>query len=291
MVVQETFDSPRGTFAYLDWGGDGPTAHIAHATGFCAGLYSPLAKILSSRLRVVGMDYRGHGMTHAPADPQTLKNWDTFADDLDLFFGRLGNPVIAMGHSLGAVTSMMLAAKRPDLVKALILIDPTIMTQSLNMALFLAQKLGLTKIFPIVSGAARRNPIWPDKSTIMKTYSGRAPFNKWSNGFLESYLDHGFEELKDGKVKLRCEPAWESRCFATCPAGAWKIPSLLKIPVLIIYGAESDVFLEKCARKFKVECPWVKLQKIDGVGHFVPMEKPRQTALSIFTFLEEIKIL
>ncbi len=291
MPTQRFFEAPDGTFSYLDWGGDGPLAHIAHATGFCAGVYDPLAQILASRLGILGMDHRGHGRTSAPADPENLKSWNKFADDLGFFFNRLNGPVIAIGHSLGAVSSMMLAAKKPQLIRALVLIDPTIMPQSLNLFLFMSQRLGLTKIFPIVSGAARRNPVWPDRSTILEAYSQRAPFNIWTEGFLKGYLDYGFEDIESGSVRLRCEPAWESRCFSTCPAGVWKIPSQLKAPVLIIYGSSSDVFLGKCAIKFKRECPAVELKRIEGVGHFVPMEKPQQTAQSIFEFLERLKIL
>lgn len=291
MPVQRFFEAPDGTFSYLDWGGDGPLTHIAHATGFCAGVYDPLAQILVSRLALVGMDHRGHGRTSASANPKHLKSWNTFADDLGNFFQKIKGPVIAIGHSLGAVSSMMLAAKNPDLIRALILIDPTIMPQSLNLVLFLCQRLGLTKMFPIVSGAARRNPIWPDRATIMNAYSHKPPFNKWDEGFLKAYVNYGFKDIESGHVKLRCEPAWESRCFSTCPAGIWKKAGKLKTPVLIIYGSLSDVFLEGCARKFKLECPSVELKRIEGIGHFVPMEKPDQTAQSIFEFLERLKIL
>ena len=291
MPVQRFFEAPDGTFSYLDWGGDGPLTHIAHATGFCAGVYDPLAQMLATRLGVVGMDNRGHGRTSAPADPKNLRSWNTFADDLGFFFNRLKAPVISIGHSLGAVSSMMLAARQPQLIKALILIDPTIMSQSLNLLLFISQRLGFTKIFPIVSGAARRKPVWPDRSTIQEAYSKRVPFNKWTDGFLKGYLDYGFEEIESGSLKLRCQPAWESRCFSTCPAAVWKIPAQLKMPVLIIYGSSSDVFVSKCALKFKKECPMVELKRMEGTGHFVPMEQPQQTAKSVFEFLEKLKIL
>lgn len=291
MVVQRFFDAHDGTFSYLDWGGNGPISHIAHATGFCAGVYDPLAKILSSRLGVVGMDYRGHGKTTATANPENLKDWNSFADDLACFFAKLNQPVIAIGHSLGAVSSMLLAAERPHRLKALVLVDPTIMPRSLNFVLSVAQRLGLTGMFPIVRAASKRNSTWPDRSTIYNAYSRRAPFDKWSEGFLEAYLEYGFEELPSGIIKLRCEPAWESKCFSTCPAWIWGIPGLLKIPVLIIYGAQSDVFLEKSAKKFQSECKHVTLRKIDGVGHFAPMEKPHQTARLIFEFLEQLQIL
>ena len=70
------FSGADGKFHFIDWGGEGPLAHFSHATGLCAGTYAPLAERLGTRLRVIGMDDRGHGRTRAPADPHQLKNWD-----------------------------------------------------------------------------------------------------------------------------------------------------------------------------------------------------------------------
>jgi pimeloyl-ACP methyl ester carboxylesterase len=69
MQSYHTFKAPDGDFSYIDWGGSGPLAHLAHATGFCAGTYTPIAGKLCHRLRVLGMDDRGHGRTTAEAYP------------------------------------------------------------------------------------------------------------------------------------------------------------------------------------------------------------------------------
>jgi len=44
----------------LDFGGDGPLCLIAHANGFCAAPYAPLAEHLIPHYRVIGFDHRGH---------------------------------------------------------------------------------------------------------------------------------------------------------------------------------------------------------------------------------------
>ena len=76
-----TFQGSDGEFHYIDWGGSGPIAHFAHATGLCAGVYAPLTDRLRSRLKVFGLDDRGHGKTRTPANPKTLKNWDVFVEE------------------------------------------------------------------------------------------------------------------------------------------------------------------------------------------------------------------
>ena len=92
MSQSHIFKSTEGEFHYLNWSGSGPLAHLAHATGFCAGAYSPLAERLTPHLRVLGIDARGHGKTRAKADPRKLKNWDIFVEDLERFVEFIRSP-------------------------------------------------------------------------------------------------------------------------------------------------------------------------------------------------------
>jgi pimeloyl-ACP methyl ester carboxylesterase len=282
-----SFNGSDGIFSFIDWGGNGPTAHFSHATGLCAGVYSPLARILRSQLKVFGMDDRGHGRTSAPADPNNLKNWNIFADDLEYFFNHLNQPVIAIGHSRGAAASLLLAIKRPELMRALILIDPTILPYHLMWWLYLAQKTGFVKRVPIVATAAKRKYIWPDRQTMLESYRGKAVFRSWHSGFLEAYVKSGTEEAPDGKIKLCCAPAWESRCFAVCPHDIWSHIPRLQLPTLVLYGAASDTFLAPAARRFKAKVPSASMVPLEGTGHFVPMQRPAETAEIIVKFLRD----
>ena len=247
--------------------------------------YGPLAKRLGSRLRVIGMDDRGHGTTAAPADAEKLRNWDVFANDLERFFEYLNEPVIAMGHSRGAVTSMMVVIKRPDLVRAMILIDPTILAPSLNLLLLMTQKAGLTGFIPIVSGAAHRKRVWPDQQTILDAYRTKPSFSAWKDGFLEGYVADCAKKTEDGTITLCCEPAWEAQCFAVCPTDVWHVLPRLQVPTLVLYGSQSDVFVSSSARKFRRKVPHAVFQRFEQTSHFVPMERPDETAEAILRFL------
>ena len=156
VMIDRTFSGPDGEFHYLDWEGQGPLAVLSHATGFCARLYTPLAKLLTPHLHLVGLDDRGHGRTSAPADPRRLKNWKTFAADTKRFLEHLGPPAILIGHSRGGTSGLFLAVHRPDLVRALILIDPTILPLSWAAWSWLIKWLQLGRHIPIASKAARR---------------------------------------------------------------------------------------------------------------------------------------
>lgn len=281
-----TFLATEGEFHFINWGGDGPLAHFAHATGLCAGVYTPLANILRSRLNILGMDDRGHGQTRVAANPDSLSSWNIFADDLELFFDHLEKPVIAMGHSRGAAVSLMLAIKRPDLIRALVLIDPTILPHSWMWWWYLAKKTGLARWMPIVATAARRKNAWPDRERILNSYRKKTVFSTWQNGFLEAYIAEGTEKALQGGIKLCCEPAWESKCFSVCPHDIWRYVPQLKQPVLVIYGANSDTFLAPAVKRFQSTVPHARFKCFEKSGHFVPMEQPGATAGAIFDFLQ-----
>lgn len=236
------------------------------------------------------MDDRGHGRTRAPADLHKLKNWDIFVDDLESFLENLGEPVIAMGHSLGAAVSLLLAVKRPELIRALVLIDPTILPFSWMWWWYLAKLTGLARFVPIVATAARRKSVWPDRASILGAYRSKAVFQTWNDGFLDAYVNHGTEKTEHGKIRLCCNPAWESKCFAACPHDIWRFIPRLQKPALVLYGADSDTFLAQAAEKFKAKVPHTAFRCFEKTGHFVPMERPDETAEVILDFLRNEKV-
>ncbi len=285
------FPTTDGDFHYINWGGSGPLAHFSHATGLCAGTYAPLAQRLKTHLRVLGMDDRGHGATEAPANPRKLKNWDIFVEDLERFFEHLGEPAIAMGHSRGAAVSLLLAVKRPELIRALVLIDPTILPLSWMWWWYVAKKSGLARLVPIVATAARRKSVWPDHEAILSAYRGKTVFKNWQDGFLDAYIKDGTQKTDAGTVTLRCQPAWESQCFAACPHDIWRFVPRLKKPALVLYGAESDTFLAPAANRFRSKVPHTVFHCFEATGHFVPMERPDDSTAVIHNFLKHQNII
>ena len=278
----------EGLIHYIDWGGSGPYAHMAHATGLCAAVYAPLAKLLQHHMHVIGMDDRGHGKTTVAADVRKLKNWDVFVEDLDDLLEMFDQPIIAMGHSRGAVASMLLAHRKPDRIRALVLIDPTILPAYSTWFVYFARLSGLNRFYPIAARAAKRNPVWPDRATIYKAYQSKHMFKTWQDGFLEGYMEDGTHETQDGGIRLSCDPTWEARCFSAYPPNLWQYVPKIKQPVLVLYGDKSDTFLAPAAKRFQAKVPHATMRRFQNTSHFVPMEKPQETAEAICDFVESL---
>jgi pimeloyl-ACP methyl ester carboxylesterase len=79
--------------------------------------------LLSHRWQVFALDARGHGKSGRAPDGDY--NMDTQVNDAARFIEDLiGAPAVVIGHSLGALTSIGLAGKYPDLIRAAVLEDP-----------------------------------------------------------------------------------------------------------------------------------------------------------------------
>jgi len=266
-------------------------AHIAHATGLCSSAYNKIANRLRPHLNLKGLDFRGHGLTKAPANPRYLKSWNIFYHDLERYIETFNQPIVAIGHSLGGTVSLQVAARRPEFFKALILIEPGIMPPAWRPWVFLAQKSGLSKYVPFVTRASKRKNTWPNKKSCYKDLKGKGPFTHWENGFFEDFMIDGICETEQGAIQLSCNPAWEGRCLAMAPYNIWHYVGMVKLPTLILYGKRSTTFLESVVKKFCKLIPHAVFEGFENTGHFVPMERHEKMVNLILNFLQNYKII
>jgi N-formylmaleamate deformylase len=107
---------------YYRTGGAKPALVMVHGItddGLC---WMPVAEILSQKFDLIMVDLRAHGKSEAPDQGYTIE--DLAIDLAHLIRGlELEKPII-LGHSLGAITSLVLAGLYPDLPRAVILEDP-----------------------------------------------------------------------------------------------------------------------------------------------------------------------
>ncbi len=82
---------------------------------------------------------------------------DNNATDLEGMFERLGTgPVHLVGYSYGGFISALLASRRPDLVRSLVLVEPAASRMLVASSRSQAQLLGLLLRSPSVALATRR---------------------------------------------------------------------------------------------------------------------------------------
>ncbi|MFJ6699995.1 alpha/beta fold hydrolase [Streptomyces sp. NPDC091272] len=101
--------------------GDGPTVLFLHGLFGDRAMFSHQSDALRARHRCIVLDMPGHGASVAPARGWTL---DSIADDLALMAEEKDwGPLTLVGHSQGGMVAMLLAARRPDLVDRVALVN------------------------------------------------------------------------------------------------------------------------------------------------------------------------
>jgi pimeloyl-ACP methyl ester carboxylesterase len=278
---------PGGRLHYLDWGGEGREAHFLHGNGFCAGTYSPFIRLLAPGLHVIASDVRGHGASEMVFEGP-VRSWGVFAEDLNTLIRATAKPpVVGLGHSLGAVTTAMAAARYPELFSAIVLIDPVFLPPRILMLLALLRAVGLKGRIPRARAARRRRKAFKGKTEALRLFlAGRGIFKRWSPEFVEAYLECGLLERDAESAVLTCDPELEAQIFESVPLSVWHHVRKISCPTLAIRGEQSDVFHEQAAERLKRLLPSCELVNLNDTGHFPPMEKPHECAAAILEFVE-----
>ena len=109
---------------YRDWGpGSPPGGNVValHGLASSSRWYDLVAPLLADTHRILAPDQRGHGRTD---QPPAGYDWQSVAADVVEFMDALGldRPAV-LGHSWGGYVALALAAKFPERVSRLVLID------------------------------------------------------------------------------------------------------------------------------------------------------------------------
>jgi pimeloyl-ACP methyl ester carboxylesterase len=98
-----------------------PGVLLLHGLMGRAATWAETAGWLGPRFRAVAFDQRGHGSSGKPEGPYTR---EAYVGDAAAVIEQLGmGPAVVVGHGMGALTAWQLAARRPELVRGVVLCD------------------------------------------------------------------------------------------------------------------------------------------------------------------------
>ncbi len=275
---------------FFDFGGHGETIHFLHANGYPPGCYRALIQRMTAHYRVIGMTLRP---LWPDSKPEDISDWNIFSDDLLKFLDEQKiESVIGVGHSIGATVTLRAALRQTSRFRALILLDPVLLTPTYIHAWNLARAFGLgNALHPKFAGALRRRRTFDDLETVFHGYRRRAVFRFFSDENLRAYIEGMTQPKADGGYKLAFSPEWEARIYYTGIAhdmDLWRGLPRLTVPTLIIRGAQTDTFLENAARLVKRKQPAVRIEALEQSTHLLPLERPQEVFDSMQSFLKEV---
>lgn len=252
--------------------------HFAHANGFPAKTYTKLFSFLKDEFEINYLERHAHN----PVFPVT-DGWQRLADELrGELERRYDQPVIGLGHSLGGVLHLLVAAENPELYQQIILLDSPIISRLSSAGI---KFLKLTNKFdksPLVKTTRFRKSVWKDKETALKHFQAKEKFARFDEDVLRDYIEYSTVETEKGAELFFTTPI-EAAIYATLPDDLPKLRGKLKIPVSYIGGTNSHE--AKMARLGFMQKHFpISFQFIEG-SHLFPLEKPQETAAAISKLL------
>jgi pimeloyl-ACP methyl ester carboxylesterase len=261
----DTSDAGRLRVHYAE-AGDGPPLLLLHGWPQHFWCWRRVVPELAADFRLICPDLRGFGWSDAPGRGYDK---DTFAADALALLDTLGlDRVGVIGHDWGGFASFLLALHQPDRVNALLAVSTPIPR---------------LKPSPSLAASAWRTWYAWALAAIGRAAVGRRP------GAVRLLLRHGTpdaaideREAEIYAARLR-EPA---RAEATQLLYRGYLKALLAmtarpcdglrltVPTRLVVGRGDQVIPEAATRGFERHADDMKLELVNGCGHFVPEERP-----------------
>jgi len=247
-----------------------PLAVVLHGLMGHAREWEPLSDALSKTFRVLAVDQRGHGESEWTND----YSLQAFADDaLRLFEHMAAGPVSLIGHSMGGMVAINIAARRADLVAQLVLID--VGPESLG------TQWGRVDL-----------PARLDEMRDARFHTVDDAVAEWlaadplaDQRHVRRYLNHALVATHGGLVW-----GFDAKGLSTFPASVdpeqlWRDVSQIAAPTLVVRGAESTVLSAADSRQLIDELPGARLVEIADGGHDLAVQQPERVADAVTGFL------
>lgn len=263
------------------FGTHGTPMHFAHANGYPPGAYRAMLTPLTKSFAIEAMLFRP---LHPGRPLSDLRSWRQLADDLVRFLDeRDRGPVVGVGHSLGAVSTMLAAAKRPDLFSQLIIIEPVFLPEAVYWIAPLIPVPLRKYLVPPARIARKRTSRWPSRQHAYAHLRKKGVFRRIGDENFRGITEEIIIEEK-GAATLRYSREWETRTYTTL-ANPWQALKQVRLPVLGMRGRYSDTVGDASWERWARVQPQAEMVAHRDAGHLLPFEHPEWIVHQIHAFL------
>jgi pimeloyl-ACP methyl ester carboxylesterase len=273
---------------------DDPAAEPAlfvHGLGGSAHNWTDLAGVLRNRFAVESIDLPGHGRS-APA-PGNDYSLDAHAEMVIGYLDQSGRGPVHLGaNSMGGAVSVLVAARRPDLVRTLTLISPAVPDNRIRAFPLRSDPRAALLAVPGVGELALRqvNAKYPPEmraaGTIALCFADRT-----------RYPEQRMREAVD-ELRARLTMPWADTAFLRSMRGlaaaqfirgrvGWATLRKITAPSLVLWGDTDRLVAPDLAPYVAAAIPDSRLLVLEHVGHTAMMEVPEITARAMLALIED----
>ncbi|WP_342377396.1 alpha/beta hydrolase [Myxococcus stipitatus] len=254
---------------YEDSEGPGEPILFSHGLLWSSRLFDPQVDALKGRYRCIAYDHRGQGRSAVPEvnaiDMETL-----YLDTVGLIEKLGARPCHFVGLSMGGFIGMRIAARRPELLRSLSLLEtspdpePVLNVPRYTLLNIIARLAGLR---PVVDPVMR---IMFGRSFL--TDPNRAEERAlWRARLLENRKD--IWRAVNGVIRRNTV--------------AHEVPNI-RVPTLVVVGEEDVATVPEKAERLHRLIPGSRLVRLPRAGHSSSVEEPSLVNAALGSFLESL---
>jgi pimeloyl-ACP methyl ester carboxylesterase len=236
---------------------------LIHGAGADADVWRAAAPTLARTHRVIAYDRRGHGRSPGPA-PTGIGTHAAHAEDALALLRRHGGrePALVVGWSSGGIIALHLAARHPERVRALVLIEPPLWARRYGDPRMM---VAMMRVFWHAQKRPRRATETFYRAVCRYRDDGRNGFDALREEQRESILQNAETVM----AELRAGTGEE-----LTPAEVAQI----RCPVTLLVGGRSSPMFARVARELSRLLPQLQTATVGGAGHFMMLEAPAAVA-------------
>jgi haloalkane dehalogenase len=264
---------------YVDHGSGDETLLCVHGNPTWSFYYRSILERFGKTHRVIAVDHLGCGRSDKPPRDKFGYTMADHRDNLVALIDRLDlRNITLIAHDWGGAIGLASIVARQECFKRIVLLNTGAFPPPYipaRIGVLRTPMLGTLAIRglnlfagPAVSMAMSRNKMSPQVSEGLL-----APYDNWANRVAIDSFVRDIPLTKNHPT------------FETLQNLETALPSLAKIPSLLIWGMKDWCFNETCLKKFQAAWPDATTVPIADAGHYVIEDAPAETLSAIETFL------
>jgi pimeloyl-ACP methyl ester carboxylesterase len=189
---------------------------------------------------------------------------------------------ILIGHSSGGSAALVAAARRPELVRGLVAIEPVLFDPPAGSQLdSFAGSQGMAE------RARRRRAGFESREAARQALLKRFPYSGFASSALDAFVGGGLAP-RDGGVELCCSPEIEAWIYEGASAlDLWREAPEICVPLLLL-RAEHSAIPEALAERLASRSSRLEIQRVAAATHFAPLEQPEPVGRAIGRFIDAV---
>jgi 3-oxoadipate enol-lactonase len=255
---------------YEDSGGTGEPIVFSHGLLWSGKMFCAQVAALKDRYRVITYDHRGQGQSEVAPDGYDMET--LYQDCLALIDALKIAPCHFAGLSMGGFMGLRIAARRPDLLRSLILIETTSDPEP-------TENLGRYRLLNLI---ARWIGFGPVTNPVMKIMFGQKFLNDPARTVER-------EEMKQWLHANNRVGVTRAVMGVITRQGVYDEIDKITVPTLIMVGDQDVATVPAKSERMHVKIKGSKLVIVPGGGHSSTVEEPAFINQTISDFLNSLK--